>query len=389
MPVFAIINNLRVQDVLDILFLTVVAYHLYLWFRGTKALKALIGLLVLGFIFTVARTWGLFLTTWVFHILWQVLVLLLIILFQSEIRQALERVNPLHAIGFRKISRPEKWIPDFAQAVFALARKKIGALVIIERGERVREFTTEGQALEGTPGPELIMSIFHKESPLHDGAVLIRGGRITQAACYLPLTPDEGLPKHWGTRHRAALGLTGRCDACVVVVSEERGEVSLAREKQMTHVDDPQRLQELIQEMTAPAGPSGKTRLDRLRLYVANRWQLKLGALFLVSLLWLLLAGQQDFEATIQVPLRLVNIPPGMEVVEPVDPVMEIRVRGLRKDASTLSDKDVTVQLDLSTARPGETVFPVGRGHVRLPSEGIQFVKISPPQITFTFRERK
>jgi len=95
MDVIAIITNLRFQDILDILFLSVVAYHLYLWFQGSKALKALVGLLALGIVFTLARTWGLFMTTWVFQILWQVLVLLLIILFQSEIRQVLERVNPL------------------------------------------------------------------------------------------------------------------------------------------------------------------------------------------------------------------------------------------------------------------------------------------------------
>ena len=97
MHIFSIINNLRFQDVLDVLFLTVVAYHLYLWFRGTKAFKALLGLLVLGSIYTLSRSWGLFLTTWAFQILWQVLIILIIILFQSEIRQELEGGNPLQA----------------------------------------------------------------------------------------------------------------------------------------------------------------------------------------------------------------------------------------------------------------------------------------------------
>ena len=98
MNFLSIIKDLRIQDVLDILFLTVVAYHLNIWFKGTKALKALVGLFVLGIIFTFARNYGLFLTTWVFQILWQVLIIMLIILFQSEIRQALERVNPLRAL---------------------------------------------------------------------------------------------------------------------------------------------------------------------------------------------------------------------------------------------------------------------------------------------------
>ena len=118
MQFFYIVTNLRFADILDILFLTILSYHLYLWFRGTKAYRALIGLLVLGVAFTLARTWGLFLTTWVFQIFWQVLIILLIILFQSEIRQVLERVNPLQAISLRKISLPEKWVPGFSQGVF-------------------------------------------------------------------------------------------------------------------------------------------------------------------------------------------------------------------------------------------------------------------------------
>ena len=205
MQFFAIIANLRVQDVLDILFLTAVSYHLYIWFWGTKAFKALVGLLALGIIFTMARFWGLFLTTWVFQILWQVLVVLLIILFQSEIRQVLERVNPLQIIGLRSFSRNADWAPNFVEATLSLAKRRIGALIIIERTDSVEEWVTGGIPLDGEPSPELLISLFQKESPLHDGAVMIQKGRVTKVACYLPLSSTEGLPKEWGTRHRAAL----------------------------------------------------------------------------------------------------------------------------------------------------------------------------------------
>ena len=387
MNLFAIMANLRPQDVLDIIFLTVVAYHLYLWFRGTKALKALVGLFVLGIIFTVARTWGLFLTTWFFQILWQVLVILLIILFQSEIRQALERVNPLQMIGLRKASIPEKWIPGFTQAIFSMAQRKIGALVIIERSERVEEFVAEGQALEGEPTPELLMSIFQKESPLHDGATLIRDGRITQVACYLPLSPDEGLPKHWGTRHRAALGLSERCDAWVVVVSEERGEVSLAREKEMVSVNDAEELSRFVAEAVTRPSQAKMAWQGKIRSLILNQWRAKLGSLFLISLLWLLLAGQQDFEATFAVSLQLAGKPPQMEILQPVDPKVRITVRGLRKDASTLSEKNVLVELDISMALLGKKVFLITRDHIQLPNDRIQVVRIEPAQVEFKFKE--
>lgn len=105
----------------------------------------------------------------------------------------LERVNPLRALGVRKITSLEEWIPEFIRAVFKLADKKIGALVIIERGDLVGEHITEGQELEGMPNSELLMSIFHKKSPLHDGAMLIRGGRVAMVSCYLPLSSSEGV----------------------------------------------------------------------------------------------------------------------------------------------------------------------------------------------------
>jgi uncharacterized protein (TIGR00159 family) len=388
MHLIAIIDNLRFQDVLDILFLAVVAYHLYLWFYGSKALKALVGLLALGAVFTLARTWGLFMTTWVFQILWQVLVLLLIILFQSEIRQVLERVNPLKAIGFRKFATSEDWIPGFLEAVFSLAAKRIGALIIIERVDQVKEWITAGQSLEGAPSPELLTSIFQKDSPLHDGAVLIKDGRIYEVACYLPLSPDEGLPNEWGTRHRAALGLSQRCDAWVVVVSEERGDISLARGGKMVHVDNQEKLSQLVKEAIIPYSIPRKKWWERIRFFLVNRWRAKLGAVLLVSALWLLLAGQQDFEQTIRVSLETKNLPPQMEILDPLEPTVQITVRGLRKDASSLNERNVHAKIDLSMASFGRRIFPITRDQIFLPNDRIQVVKIEPSKLEFTLKEK-
>jgi len=387
MHLFTIIANLRFQDVLDILFLTVVVYHLYLWFWGTKAFKALVGLLALGIVFTVARFWGLFLTTWVFQILWQVLVVLIIILFQSEIRQVLERVNPLQMIGLRVFSKSADWVPGFVKTLFALAGQRIGALIIFERMDRVEELITGGVGLEGEPSPELLMSIFQKESPLHDGGLLIRRGRITKVACYLPLSSAEGLPREWSTRHRAALGLSERCDAWVVVVSEERGVISLARGGQMIHVTDPVQLSKLVQEAIAPPSPTGATWWERVRALMVRRWPVKIGALALVSLFWLLLAGQQNFEVTLEVPLEIQNIPEKMEILEPVNPEVQITVRGLRKDAGTLNKRNVHVEMDLSRARFGNRIFRITRDQIILPNDRVNVVHIEPPQMEFKLRK--
>ena len=387
MHIFSIITNLRFQDVLDILFLSVLVYHLYLWFWGTKAFKALVGLLALGVIFTLARFWGLFLTTWVFQILWQVLVVLIIILFQSEIRQVLEKVNPLQMISLRRFSKSADWIPNLVTAIFSLAKLKTGALIIFERADLVEELITGGVPLESEPSPELLMSIFHKESPLHDGALLIRRGRIAKAACYLPLSSAEGLPKEWGTRHRAALGLSERCDALVVVISEERGEISVAQGRQMIHVTNIEQLSNLVKEALASTGPTVKSWPEMILSLTVHRWPVKIAVLALVCLFWLLLAGQQNFEVTIRVPLEVKNLPEKIEVSEPVNPEIAITVQGLRKDASTLSRRNVHAEIDLSMARFGNRTFRITRDRIILPNDRIKVVSIKPHLMEFRLRE--
>ena len=387
MPIVSIIADLRFQDVLDILFLCVVAYHLFLWFRGTKALKALVGLLVLGIIFTAARTWGLFLTTWVFQILWQVLVILLIILFQSEIRQALEKFDPLRTLGLRKSAQPGQWTQGLSDAVFTLAERKIGALILVERTERVEECVTSGQNLEGKPTPELLTSIFQKESPLHDGAVLIKEGRIQLVACYLPLSSEEGLPKEWGTRHRAAMGLSERCDALMVVVSEERGEVTLMVERKVFHPATAGVMNQILLDALRPASRERVPWKEKVRPLLVSQWKAKVGTLLLVLVFWLLLAGQQDFEVAFAVPLELRNVPATMEITEPLNPKVRIKVRGLRKDASVLSEKNIHAELDLSPAATGKKSYAITRDLFMLPNERVVIVSIEPSQIIFKFHE--
>jgi uncharacterized protein (TIGR00159 family) len=385
MHLIAIVHNLRPQDVLDILFLAALAYHLYLWFRGTKALRALVGLLVFGAVFTVARTWGLFLTTWVFQILWQVLVILLIILFQSEIRQVLERFNPIKTMSFRRGSLRGQWIPEFCKGIFSLASKKIGALVVVEQKDRIDEWISGGQNLECEPSGEMLMSIFQKESPLHDGAIIIREGRIEKVACYLPLSSESHLPKEWGTRHRAARGLTERCDASVIVVSEERGEISLARGQEMIKTESTQGLARSLEKISPSTMkiPLWKRGL----LFIYRRWQIKLGTLAFVSIIWLLLAGQQNFEVTFRIPVKIRNLPANMKILEPTNPEVEVRVRGLRKDASTLDSEAIHAEIDLSSAAAGKEAFAMSRDQVYLNNDRVYVVGIEPSILSFKFEE--
>lgn len=251
------------RDIVDILFLAIVAYQLYVWFRGTRALRVLIGLVVLGGVYSLAKLWGLFLTTWVFQILWQVLIILLLILFQSEIRQVLEKVSPLRFLRSRRRVSSDALAKELAEVVFDLAREGTGALIVLERDNNPSEFLSAGQTIMALPNSVLIKSIFNHHAPAHDGAIILSQGRLTQMGCILPLSERENIPEQYGTRHRAALGLSERTDAVCIVVSEERGEVSTVVGGEITNQETPKVLASRIKDWLSIR----KSRAPRSRVF--------------------------------------------------------------------------------------------------------------------------
>lgn len=389
MNLIAIISNIGWPDVFDILFISIISYQLYIWFWGTKAFKALIGIVVLSCVFLVAQACGLFLTTWVFQILWQVFVILLIILFQREIRQMLERFNPLKTLGYKKGQFTEDWVNSFADWALDAARKKTGALIIFERRELVFDLITKGIAMESNPLPEILNSIFYKESPLHDGAALISHGKILKASCFLPLTTRDELPPEWGTRHRAALGLTEQSDACVMIISEERGEISFAMGNEIQKVSDKDDLIKWITEVALAFRKTEKVPLKKKIIsWITQRYPLKLAVFACVFILWLFVAGQQNYEKKMELPISFKNIPAELRMSQPVDSKVVITCRGLRKDVSLLGKHNVDVFIDLFAARPGTNLYPVTKAGLSLPNERIHVINVSPSKIELTFEKR-
>jgi len=385
---FAILSNIGLPDILDILFISIVAYQLYIWFWGTKAFKALIGIIALSGIFIVAKSWGLFLTTMVFQILWQVFVILLIILFQKEIRQMLERFNPLKTIGLKQKSSADDWVPGFANWAFDAARRRIGAVIVFERMDLVFDLITKGIAMECEPVPEILNSIFYKESPLHDGAGLISNGRLLKTSCFLPLSTREDLPQEWGTRHRAALGLTEQCDAWVMIISEERGEVSFASGQEIQKVKDPRELSTLMEDVVLEFKEPETNIKEKLKSWFTRNYKVKAAVFASVFALWLVFAGQQNFEKNINLPLHYKNIPAGLMVAESVNPDISITCRGLRKDVSLLNEKNVLLAVDLFSARLGTFPYNITMGNLTLPNDRVHVVQISPPKVELTFAKK-
>jgi len=388
MPTLAVFHHLLFKDFLDIIILTFFAYHLYVWLYQTKAFKALVGLLGLGIIYSVAQFWGLFLTTWVFQILWQVLIILIIILFQTEIRQVLEKVNPFYALGWNKTVGHVPWIDSFSKKIFELGSQKTGALIIFERKDPLREFISDGIPFEADPTGEILVSIFQKHSPLHDGAVLIHNGKITMAAAFLPLTSQEGLSKALGTRHRSAIGITERCDAWALVVSEESGQVSLVREGVLDSIESAEFLTEKLKELLIPDRSDTTGGLQQIKHLILNRWRIKMATLTIVSVVWFSFAGQQNVEISLEIPLTIHNLQSQLEVTSAIQDVM-VTARGQRKDIGMLSPKNVKTNIDLSRAAAGKMDVFLNRQQLQLPNDRVEIIRIEPNSLTLEVRAKQ
>ncbi|OGR10166.1 MAG: hypothetical protein A2097_02540 [Desulfobacula sp. GWF2_41_7] len=339
------------------------------------------GIVVLSGVFILAKSWGLFLTTWVFQILWQVFVILLIILFQKEIRQMLERFNPLKNMGMRHDKISNGWVPEFSRWAFDAAQKRIGAVVIFEKTDPVSDLVTRGIPMECEPLPEILNSIFYKQSPLHDGAILIFNGKISKVSCYLPLSTREDLPQEWGTRHRAALGLSEQCNAWVLIISEERGEVSFAFDNQVKKIKDEKELSFFLETQVFNEKEPEMNIRQVILSWFTKRYKIKAVVFVLVFVLWLVFAGQQNFEKKIELPLVYRNIPESIMVSSPAAINISVTCRGLRKDISLLSKENMMSSLDLASAKRGKLHYNITKANLTLPNERIDIVNISPGRV--------
>jgi len=221
------------RDAVDILAVAFVMYNLLLLIRGTRAVQMLLGIVFIGLVYYVAVLAEL---PTLQEILENLLILLpfaIIVLFQQEIRRALANFgrNPLWGLA-----KQQKVVASFSDLVLAattLSTRRIGALIVIERLQGLRTYVENGIALDAVLSYDLLINIFTPDTPLHDGAVIVQDDRVAAAACFLPLTPNPELSKAFGTRHRAALGITEETDAVAVVVSEETGVISLCFDGEM------------------------------------------------------------------------------------------------------------------------------------------------------------
>jgi diadenylate cyclase len=234
MNVLRFLEILTWRDAVDVLAVAIIIYNLLLLIRGTRAVQMLLGLFFLGLVYYVAVLAELPTLQRILENLLIVLPFAIIVLFQQEIRRALADFgrNPLWGLA-----KQQKVVASFSEIVLAattLSGRRVGALIVIERLQGLRDYVENGIALDAEASYDLLINIFMPDTPLHDGAVIIQDDRIAAAGCFLPLTTNPELSPELGTRHRAALGISEETDAVAVVVSEETGAVSLAFNGELT-----------------------------------------------------------------------------------------------------------------------------------------------------------
>ena len=241
--------EIRWIDILDIIIVAFIIYQIMVLVKGTRAQHMLWGLAILIIIYFLSQWSGLVTLRWVLNIFLSSIIIIIIVIFQHDIRRALIQVGrPQLFSGAEKAEKVYE-IEEVVKTSFSLAQKEIGAIIVLERNVGLRDYIEVGREIDAKVSHELLTSIFHPSSPIHDGAVIIHGGRITSASCYLPLTTNTHVSKSLGTRHRAAIGLTEETDAVVVVVSEEKGTVSLIVEGVIRQSLEPPDLRESLQRL--------------------------------------------------------------------------------------------------------------------------------------------
>jgi diadenylate cyclase len=243
-------------DWVDMIALAAVIYRVLVAMQGTRAVQSLVGLAIVGALYLVSDSAGLSAVHWVLNNLFGYVVIAVLILFQDDIRRALARAGGMFGTQIISPRGDANVREELIKASFALAQRRVGALIVIERAASLERYVEGAHRLDSAVSTELLQALFHPSSPLHDGAVVISDDRILAAGVFLPSTQSKDISRAFGTRHRAAIGLSEETDGLCIVVSEERGTVTLADRGTVTPIADPNDLRQRLGEKLSEPAPA-------------------------------------------------------------------------------------------------------------------------------------
>lgn len=370
----------RITDVVDVAIVALMLWAALAWLRRARARIALAGVALAAAAFLIARQLELQMTVWILQGFFAVLVIVLVVVFQEDLRRLFEQIAVL---GLRRTPPPAP--PDAVDAIVAAVRRLVaqhtGALFVIPGREPLDRHVTGGIPLAGLVSEPLLLSLFDPHSPGHDGAVAIEGDRVTRFALHLPLSTDHAQLGMGGTRHAAALGLAERADAFCIVVSEERGTVSIARDGRLRVLPGPELLARELRRFLAERVPKPEKRRSRFATLV-RRWPEALLATGASIGLWVLLVpGSTVGQFQRRVPVEIENLPDGyaLESIEPTE--VDVVFQGRRRDVYlALQQAKLSLHVDALLVQLGRRSFDVGPGDVRHP-DGLVPLSVSPSKI--------
>lgn len=223
----SIIKNITLVDLLDIGIVSYLIFHFLFNVKGTRAVQMLLGLLTMGTLYWLSLSYQLYSLNWILNHFFDYFFVILIILFQDQIRSALVSFGDTRIFEKSKKRKYDQEIEEVIESCAALSLEKTGALIIFEKNHGLLNYRLSGTSIQAKIHSDIIYTLFQPQSPLHDGAVIIFDGKIDSAGCLLPLSKNVEIDKHLGTRHRAAVGISEVSDAVVIIISEETGQISL------------------------------------------------------------------------------------------------------------------------------------------------------------------
>jgi uncharacterized protein (TIGR00159 family) len=381
-----LLELVEIEDVVDILLVTILVYTAVVWIRRTQAAFVAIGLFLLAVLYVLAEAFDLQLTTAIFRSFFAISVVIIVVLFQEELRQLFERLGVWSLRRRRGAGPPSAPADMLVEALTDLARQHVGALVVLPGNQPIARHVRGGLPLDGVLSVPLLKSIFDPHSPGHDGAVIVDGDRVTRFAAHLPLSTNFLVLIGVGTRHGAALGLAELTDALCIVVSEERGEISVARDGRLRRLTDPATLTAELERFLREIRPGEGERRSFWRQLVREHWAEKVASLLFVSALWLaVVPGARPLEQTFKVPVQVANLPPDL-VLDKVKPrEVEVKLSGLRREFYLFNPRLLRVTVDARLASAGRRNFQVLDQDLRFP-KALTLDGIEPDTVLITVR---
>jgi uncharacterized protein (TIGR00159 family) len=378
---------IRLVEVVDLAVVWVLVWAGIAWLRATPARLALAGLGIFVAFYLIARQLGLVLTTWILQGFAAVAVLIAVVVFQQDLRRLFEQIAAVWLRRRIPAAGPDI-VDTLVRAVAQLAEHRQGALIVIPGREPVEGHVEGGLELDAHITEPLLLSLFDPSSPGHDGAVIVSGDRAVRFAVHLPLSADHAQLSERGTRHAAALGLAERTDALCIVVSEERGTVSVAGDGRLRTLRAPHEAANEVRGFLRLLAPASGERTPRM-LRPFGRWREGVLAMPVAALLWILaVPGATTIQVERDVTVSVNGIPAAYEV-EGVDPEsVRVTLSGRRRDLYFLGPEAVEVRVDALLVELGRRTFALTPANVRHP-EVVEVRAISPDSVKISLSERE